>query len=115
MGRSSVHRIRWGLDPGGVECTLDLRLFTGMKVGRGGLGTEKVFDKEVVTVPYQLTLPRPPQEDPRFVAVDAAAPLEQPGDARAGARLPGEAGGRGGGSGPRRTSRLTISPASHGQ
>ena len=84
VGLSSVHRIRWGLDPGVVECTLDLRLFTGMKVGRGGLGTEKVFDKEVVTVPYQLTLPRPPQEDPRFVAVDAAAPLEQhfPADAK---------------------------------
>ena len=28
-------------------------------------------------MPFQLTLPRPPQEDPRFVAVDAAAPLEQ--------------------------------------
>ena len=44
---------------------------------RDGLGTEKVFETDIVTVPFQLTLPRPPQEDPRFVAVDAAAPLEQ--------------------------------------
>ena len=73
----SVHRTRWGLDPGGVKVTLELQLFTGMKGSRGGLGTEKVFDTEVVTVPFQLTLPRPPQEDPRFIAVSASAPLEQ--------------------------------------
>ena len=72
----SVHRVRWGLDPGTVKVTLELQLFTGMKGARGGLGTEKVFDTEVVTVPFQLTLPRPPQEDPRFVPVDPTAPLE---------------------------------------
>eukprot|EP01044_Picomonas_judraskeda_P008998 COSAG03_NODE_1066_length_4919_cov_34.166183_2_plen_202_part_00 len=58
---ASVHRTRWGLDPGAVNVTLDLQLFTGMRAGKGGLGTEKVFDTDVVTVPFQLTLPRPPQ------------------------------------------------------
>ena len=30
----------------------------------GGLGTEKVFSGETLTLPHQLTLAQPPQEDP---------------------------------------------------
>jgi 5'-3' exoribonuclease 1 len=70
------HRLRWGLDPGPVTCTVDVRLFTGVKRASKGLGTEKVFSSDVTTLPFQLTLARPPQEDPRFQTISDAAPIE---------------------------------------
>ena len=39
----SVHRTRWGLDPGAVAVTLDVQLFKGMRPARCGQDIKNAF------------------------------------------------------------------------
>ena len=71
-----LSKTRWGVDPGEVHVMLGIKIFTGMRALDGGRGTSKTWATKEEVVPWQLTLTRPPQPDPRFLAQPVNAPLQ---------------------------------------
>eukprot|EP01052_Picozoa_sp_SAG31_P028911 SAG31_NODE_2832_length_5025_cov_4.096427_1_plen_1180_part_00 len=69
-------RSRWAIDPGPIVITLGVRMFAGMRALHGGRSTAKTWEQKEETVPWQLTVARPPHVDPRFEPVAVDAPLE---------------------------------------